>query len=154
MYVTEISTGKIHKAIIELVTDEDYKSILKSTFFFNWKTEKDLSVYKLRINSDKSILGLMSLIYNEPEKRIEIHLLAVSKKNRGKQKQFDRIAGTLIGFACREAKKHYGIDACVSFVPKTNLKKHYIQKYDMSDAGKQVFLAGLPLLRLLNEYVT
>lgn len=99
-----------------------------------------------------NILGLMSLINVKQDKRIEINLLSVSKDNRGNKKQFDRITGTLIAFACKTAIKSYGIDACVSLIPKTTLKQHYLNKYGMLDAGWQVFLAGQAMLNLLNEY--
>lgn len=152
MFIIEQSTGKKHKVIIEPAMSEDYKSITKKRFFFNWKTEKKYEVYKLRRASSDSILGLMSFVNFEEEKRIEIKLLSVSIENRGTNKQYERIAGTLIGFACREAKKCYGINGCVSLVPKTELKAHYIVKYEMMDAGKQIFLEGLPLLKMLNNY--
>jgi hypothetical protein len=152
MFIIERTTGKKHKVIVEPVINEDYKAITKSNYFFDWKTEKKYNVYKLRRRDNDTILGLMSFINYIEEKRIEIKLLAVSKDNRGINKHYERIAGTLIGFACREALKHYGIEACVSLVPKTELKEHYITKYEMLDAGKQIFLEGLPLLKMLNNY--
>lgn len=152
MYITERITGKRHTVVIEPVTNKDYKKITKKKYFFNWKTEKKYDVYKLRRGDDDTILGLISVITEKKEKRIEIKLLAVSKENRGRNKQYERIAGTLMGYVCREAMKFYGIDGCVSLVPKTKLKKYYINQYGMMDAGKQIFLAGLPLLTILNKY--
>ena len=152
MFILEQSTGKKHLVVIEEVTGEDYKKITKPQYFFNWRTEKGNRVYKLRRTNDSKILGLISLIKHEKEPWIRINLLAVSIENRGKMKQYDRIGGTLIGFACREAMRFFGKDACVSLIPKTVLKKHYINKYDMQDAGEQIFLAGLPLLKNLNDY--
>lgn len=148
MYVIEVKNNQKHVVRVEEVDIQDYKRIIKSRYYFNWKTENQ--IYKLILQDD--ILGLMSILNDVNDKRLEINLLAVSKENRGKNKQFDRIAGTLIGFACREAKKHYGIEACVSLVPKTQLKRYYINKYQMADAGRQVFLAGQALLNVLKEY--
>jgi hypothetical protein len=138
--------------VIEAVVNEDYRGITKAKYFFNWKTEKRHRVYKLRRKDSDIILGLLSLVNHPIDKRVEIKLLAVSKENRGRGKQYDRIAGSLIGFACKEAMKHYGSTGCVSLVPKTELKKHYIKAYEMVDAGKQVYLEGLPLLKILNIY--
>ncbi len=152
MFIIEQSTGKKHKVIVEPVISDDYKTITKKRYFFNWKTEKKYEVYKLRRTDSDTILGLISFINYAEEKRIEIKLLGVSIENRGTKKQYERIAGTLIGFACREAMKCYGIEACVSLVPKTEIKAHYIIKYEMMDAGKQIFLEGLPLLKMLNNY--
>jgi hypothetical protein len=136
---------------IELVTDEDYKIIAKAKYFFDWKKEKGKWVYKLRLNDSEEILGLMSLENFEIEDRLQINLLAVSKENRGLKKIYDGIAENLMVFACREAVKLYAENACVSLIPKTELKIHYIQKYGMIDAGRQVFLEGITLYKLLDK---
>ena len=152
MFITECKTGIKHKVVIEPVLDKDYKGITKKRYFFNWKTEKKYDVYKIRRVGNDDILGVMSLMNHAGEKRIEIKLLAVSFENRGNKKQYEGIAGTLIGFACREAVKYYGNEACVSLVPKTEIKEHYISKYGMINAGDQIFLEGLPLLKILKNY--
>ena len=72
----------------------------------------------------------------------------------GKKQAYDRITGTMIAFACREAVKLYEINACVSLIPKTELKRHYLSIYGMSDAGRQLFLEGTSLLNLINKYLT
>jgi hypothetical protein len=150
MYIVDVKNNKKCIVKIEPLDEQDYKHLTKSRYYFNWKTEKENDVYKLVL--EDNILGLMSLVNDKRDKRIEISLLAVSKENRGKNKQFDRITGVLIAFACRTAMMNYGIKACVSLVPKTRLKHHYIDQYQMLDAGWQVFLAGQPLLNILKEY--
>jgi hypothetical protein len=152
MFIIERRTKKRHAIVIEQVKNSDYQIITKGRYFFDWKTEKPNDVYKLRIAGNNDILGLISLIDIKDERRIEINLLAVSRENRGRKKQYDRVCGTLIGFACREAVKQYGINACVSLIPKTKLKKHYISIYGMMDAGRQVFLEGELILNILNTY--
>lgn len=137
--------------LIELVTAADYKIITKTKYFFDWKTEKGNWVYKLRLNDSEEILGLISLENFESEDRIQINLLAVSKENRGAKKIYDGITENLIIFACREAVRLYAENACVSLIPKTELKIHYIKKYGMIDAGKQVFLEGIALYKLLKR---
>lgn len=79
-------------------------------------------------------------------------MLSVSKENRGQNREYERIAGTLIGFACRKALTLFEIDGCVSLVPKTSLKQHYIEQYGMIDAGRQVFHEGDQLLKRLKKY--
>jgi hypothetical protein len=37
-------------------------------------------------------------------------------------------------------------------LPKTRLKPHFITKYGMEDAGRQIFLADMALLKLINDY--
>ena len=137
MYVIERESNLRHSVKLKRLDDDDYKEITKSRFYFNWKTEKGKDVYKLVLDDD--ILGVMSCMHHEDEERIEILLLAVSKENRGKNKKYERIAGNLIGFACREAMKYHGANGCVSLVPKTSLKPHYSAFYGMIDAGWQMF---------------
>jgi hypothetical protein len=153
MHITERITGKKLDVTVELVLKSDYGNITKAKFFFNWATEKQFIVFKLRIVQNKDILALVSINNIPAEKRMEIRLLAVSKVNRGKTKRYERITGTMIGYVCREAVKRYGSDACVSLIPKTELKRHYILAYGMKDAGWQIFLEGMPLLKMINEFI-
>ncbi|MBI2257465.1 MAG: N-acetyltransferase [Flavobacteriia bacterium] len=150
MYIIDVKNNKKCAVKVKQIEEQDYKTLTKSRYYFNWKTEKENDVYKLVL--DENILGLMSLVNDKGDKRIEISLLAVSKENRGKNKRFDRITGILIAFACRTAIKYYGIEACVSLVPKTRLKQYYIDQYQMTDAGWQVFLTGQSMLNILKKY--
>ena len=152
MFIKERSNKKEYEVVIEPVDDSDYKAITKKRYFFNWKTEKENDVFKLRMVGSKDILGLVSILCVSKEERIKINLLAVSKENRGKKKQYERICGCLIAFVSREAVKLYGVNACVSLIPKTKLKEHYITQYGMEDAGKSVYLAGIPIQTILNNY--
>ena len=77
----------------------------------------------------------MGLIDRPEEKRIEIKLLASSVENIGKEKIYEGIADCLIAFACRSGVEKYGVDACISLVPKTELIRHYTEKYHMQHAG-------------------
>ncbi|RZK66568.1 MAG: hypothetical protein EOO85_26675, partial [Pedobacter sp.] len=84
---------------------------------------------------------IQALHMRSSEERIDIALLAVSLENIGKEKKFDRIAGTLIAFACKEAIRNYNWQfPCVSLIPKTEIKTHYIKKYGMLDGGRQLYL--------------
>ncbi|HVA98755.1 MAG TPA: N-acetyltransferase [Bacteroidia bacterium] len=152
MFITELSSEKKHKVVVEPVTKEDYKIITKRRYFFDWKTERQFSVYKLRRSDDDTILGLVSFENYQKEKWIDIRLLSVSFENRGSKKKYDRIAGTLIGYVCREAIKLYANKGCVALVPKGDLGEHYMSQYGMKDAGKRLFLDGEDLLKILNTY--
>jgi len=152
MYVTEIQTGLKHEVSILEAEDKDYKILTKSRFFFNWKDQKTSStVYKL-VKKDDNILGAMALLYIPQENRIEISLLAVSKENKGTGKIYENIAGCLIAYACEQALFSYGELACISLIPKTELKSYYMSKYGMLDAGWQLFVEGKYLLSLIQKY--
>ncbi|OJW00959.1 MAG: hypothetical protein BGO52_05825 [Sphingobacteriales bacterium 44-61] len=147
--------SKIEKrVVIGLAEPDDFKMLTKKRFSFVWKTVKKVAtVYKLQIEGEKDILGVMGLVDWQEEKRIEIKLLASSVENIGKNKIYKNIAGCLIAFACRLAVIRYGIEACVSLVPKTELIEHYMQKYYMQYAGRQLYLDGNNLIKLMEEYL-
>lgn len=150
MYLIETQTKKKRRVFVNFIDEQDFKSISKSNFYFDWKKESEYDIYKLMLEED--ILGLMACYTYKRDERIEIKLLSVSKENIGQNKKYDRITGTLIGFACREAIKLFGINGCVSLVPKTRLKQHYVEQYGMIDAGRHVFLEGEQLLKMVKKY--
>ena len=132
---------KTQKAIIaEIVPLEskDFKLIKKQKqFSFDWELEKPYDLYKLILKEQKEIVGLMSIIDVSKELRLEINLLEISKKNVGKEKQLERIAGCLIAFACELSfSKDY--DGFVSLLPKTKLIEHYKKKYGFRQFGNQL----------------
>lgn len=138
--------------VVETVSKTDLKTITSKTHFFNWKQEKPGTIYKLVIKDNPEILGLVSLVSFDKEQRVEVKLLSVSRQNFGPDKQFERIAGNLFGFAGRLAVKLYGSDAAISLIPKTNLIFHYCKNYGFESAGRSLFLHGKTLWELLNEY--
>jgi hypothetical protein len=141
------------EAIIEPVTASDLKKLTKKDFVFNWKAFAATELWKLRIADSGIILGAMSLTYYPLEYRIEINLITSRSDNVGPNKQYDRIAGCLIGWACRLAVKLYGNLACVSLKPKTRLVRHYQEKYGMLDGGQQLYVDGRPLYNLIQTYI-
>ena len=149
--IIHIDTSALVNIVIERVTIGDYKLLTKERYFFDWKKEKDFDVFKLTIENSDDILGLLSLKNIEQEHRFEIKLLATSIENCGKNKTYEGIAENLIAYACRLAVLFYAENGCVSLLPKTELKQHYIQKYGMLDAGKQLYLEGKSLLNLLEK---
>ena len=152
MVVFERHSGKNIQIDILPVDEQDYRTITKSRFWFNWKEESAHDVFKLRIKGTDTILGLISLKSHNRELRIEIRLLAVSKENRGRNKTYEHIAGNLIAFACLRSIRMFGHWASVSLVPKTRLLQHYIEKYHMHPAGRHLLLDGEDIMKLINRY--
>ncbi|MCO5950712.1 hypothetical protein [Mucilaginibacter flavidus] len=146
---------KEHRLVNVLgVEKNDFNRLTVKRHSFNWKKLKDgFVIYKLSLIGDDDILGVIALKYYPPEERTEIKLLAVSAENKGKNKRYERIAGCLIAFAGREAIRIYGRYPCLSLIPKTELKEHYISKYGMIDGGWQLYLEDAPLFRVINEYL-
>lgn len=152
MNIVEILTGTTYQIEILPVEDIDYKLITKSRYFFNWKEENKYEVYKLVLEGNNDILGMMSLEKIPNEWRIHIRLLTVSKENKGDEKRFEKIAGNLIAFAAKLAVEEYGELACISLKPKTQIAQHYIDKYKMNKTGVTLSLEVPEILDLINEY--
>jgi hypothetical protein len=153
MQVTECASGKKKHVTARALDQGDFKKITKKEFSFDWKVaKKNAEVYKLCLTEDECIIGLVALVDTPTDQRIEVKLLASSLKNVGAEKVYEGIAGCLIAFACREALVRYGDLACVSLLPKTELKQHYMKKYGMLDGGRQVYLEGIELIELIKKY--
>jgi hypothetical protein len=153
MHIFEVGNGVCRKAIITQVEPEDFANLTQERYFFNWRTlRQTATIYKLQIDGHEDILGVMALIDHPAEKRIEIKLLASSIENKGRFKQYDRIIGCLIAYACRLSADKYLEAACVSLVPKTSLINHYKEKYHMIYGGWQLYLVDTLLQKLIKEY--
>ena len=133
MFIKDTATGEALEAVIEPMTNKDFKAIKKRIDRFNkfdWSEYQGEEVYQLRLKREDTILGLICLIDHEDEatNAIEIELLEVSEENIGSEKKLDNIGGCLIAFACRESFKR-GHDGVVFLTPKTQLLRHYPLKY-------------------------
>ena len=95
----------------------------------------------------------MSLLDFNTELWIKINLLQTSEENVGTNKKYDRIAGCLIAYACKQAFLR-GYDGTVALEPKTELKKHYMKKYGMKNAGKHLYTELQNSEHLIREYLT
>ncbi|MGB0879997.1 MAG: N-acetyltransferase [Polaribacter sp.] len=152
MIVIETSTGNKHPVKISLVDNLDYKTLSKERYFFDWKEEQNFEVYKLCIVGSSEILGLISLEKIPSEWRVHIRLLTVSLENQGKKKIYDNIVGNLIAHTAKIAVADYAELACVSLRPKTEIAKHYIDKYNMISTGLTLSIEVPEILNLINLF--
>lgn len=156
MRIRNTQTGEIKKAKVDSLGKGDNNKIKESDQFeFDWKLEKkkDHDVYKIYLLDQKDgILGLLALKDIKKELRIHINLIEISKKNRGKNKKFDRIAGSLIAYACQLSfDKSY--DGFVSLTPKTKLIDHYCKNYGFEQFGRQLGLGYEASIYLIKKYL-
>ena len=152
MKIVEISTGKEYSVEILPVESDEFMSLTKERYFFNWKIEKNKEVYKLQIIGTRDILGLVSLERIPSEWRLHIRLITVSKENKGKGKRYDRIAGNLITHVAKIAILEFGELACVSLSPKSQIAQHYIDKYNMNITGITLSIEVPGILELIKLY--
>ncbi len=85
MKIIDTSTGEKHSVEILPVEIDEFKTLRKDSYFFDWKIEKNQEVYKLQIKGSSDILGLVSIERISQEWRIHIRLLTVSKENKGNE---------------------------------------------------------------------
>lgn len=152
MVVVEVETGQVHKVIIRPVEKSDFKNLTKTRYFFDWKIERSQEIYKIQIEGESDILGLVSLDRIPKEWRIHIRLLTVSVENKGREKKYERIIGNLLTFVSKLAIIDYAEMSCVSLIPKSKIAKHYIEKYDMRITGMTLSLELAEILNLLTVY--
>lgn len=152
MHVILSGTGDFVRVQVLPVEDGDYRRLTKKRFFFDWKAERGYEVYKLVTRGSGNILGLVSIDQIPNEWRIHIRLLAVSRENIGKNKEFHGIAGCLLAFVSKLALRNHGELACVSLKPKTALVKHYMQEFGMNRTGMTLSLEFQGILDLLKKH--
>lgn len=119
-------TGDSFKTQVFELTVKDIKSLKKSAWLFDWKTEatqSDKKVYKLVIIDNPLIIqGLISL--QDRSDHIFMPLIESNKFNRGSKKVYYGVPGNLVAFACKLSfEKGYG--GYVSFESKARLIEHY-----------------------------
>ena len=152
MNIVEVSTGKIYPIEILPIENTEYKLLSKTRYFFDWKKERDQEIYKLVMAGKNDIQGLISVERVPSEWRIHIRLLTVSKENKGKGKNFDKIAGNLITHGAKIAVAEYGELACVSLRPKSSIAQHYIDKFNMNVTGMTLSLEVPEIINLINQF--
>jgi hypothetical protein len=153
MKVIHKESGELLEAVIDTVEEKDWAIILDNDAFqFDWNYEKDQIVYKIRLESEEEILGLISVEDIPKEFRIHIRLIEVNTKDVGRRKRYDYVAGCLFAFVC---EKSFQIDyeGYVSLQPKTELIEHYISKYGFQQFGKNLFVELADSERLINKYL-
>lgn len=152
MYIIHRKTGEKIRAAISKLESKEYAQINRSKRFnFNWNTEKKFDVYKLKAVGIDQILGLISLEDRKTDHALQIRLLASSKENIGEDKQYERIPGCLIAFACKKAFLA-GYEGYVCLKPKTNLEKHYKHFYSLKSTKMFLITEGRNSLELIEKY--
>ncbi len=152
MKIIDLSIGEKYSVDILPVEIDEFKTLRKDRYFFDWKIEKNQEVYKLQIKGSSDILGLISIERIPQEWRIHIRLLTVSKENKGNKKKYDKIAGNLIAYIAKIAIREFGELACISLKPKSQIAQHYIDKYNMNITGMTLSIEVPEIIDLINLY--
>jgi len=152
MIIVESSSG--HELQVEVVPieNDDFTSLNEERYFFDWASEMQNEIFKLRIVGASEILGLVSLERIPSELRVHVSLLTVSKENVGSSKKYKNIAGNLLAHVAKVAVLQDGENACFSLRPKTELVQHYVEEYNMSVTGVTLSMIVPEILELIKRF--
>ncbi|MDZ7878732.1 MAG: hypothetical protein U5L45_13715 [Saprospiraceae bacterium] len=153
MYLIHKTTHEKQLCEIKPISDSLLKRIAKKSFSFDWLELTEYDIFALNLQNEKKIVGLMALKNVPDELRIEIVLLEASKENVGEHKEYERIAGCLIAFACRQSFLK-GYSGFVSLVPKTRLIPHYMNAYGFQQFGRQLASNYPNSQQLIKKYLS
>ncbi len=154
MRVLNKKFNQLEETYIELVEEKDWEPIKKSSEFeFNWIVEKAFSVYKICLRNGDKILGLISFENLPKEARLHIRLIENVNSSKGRNKEYDFIAGCLIAYTCQKAfEKQY--DGFVPLRPKTELADLYKSKYGFMEMEQYLFTELANSEMLIQKYLS
>lgn len=151
-YLEDKLTGERLPAVISRLSTEEAALLdMSNRFDFEWRRQLQFEVYGIRLEGSEEIIGLISLECQPKNLAIEIKLIANAKEHLGSKKRYDRIAGSLIAFACKKSFD-FNFDGYVYLKPKTSIIRHYRQKYGFSDTGNYLFSDTSNSKQIINEY--
>ncbi len=155
MNVIELSSGRKIECVIELAG----KSTLpkkKEGWSFNWSIafmDTWSKVYILKESANTRIHGCLQL--RNIDGMLIMETVELASFNIGLKKEYDKVAGCLIAFACREAIKiKSDYKGYLTFVSKTRLINWYKKKYYATQSiGQRMYIDPLAGEKLINEYL-
>ncbi len=128
--IQEIATGNTFETEMVLVKPEEIKSLNKKEgWLFNWNKEfkePGRLLYKLVLQNDTTIQGLISIEPIPDQLYVEMHLIENAPHNHAGRKQFAGVAANMVAFACKTSFD-LGFDGFVAFTAKTRLINHYVE---------------------------
>jgi hypothetical protein len=157
MYIQELASGDHIDVEVILASLKDMP-MKKDGWNFNWRStirSKGGQTFVLRERFNSSIVhGVLQLkIY---EGMMIMDMIEIAPHNIGsKRKKYDRVAGILIAFACRESfKLDSDYKGFLTFQSKTLLIELYQEKYGARLAlGQRMYIEPEVGLNLINEYL-
>lgn len=157
MYVLDLENNV--RVEVEVVTGRpSLMPLKKDGWNFNWKStikRKNTKTYVLRQKwKPEQVEGVLQL--RESEGMLIMDLVEIAPHNIGiKTKRYDRVAGILIAYACRESfmldNEYKGF---LTFLSKTELVEHYKSRYGARQAlGQRMYIEPEEGMRLISEFL-
>ncbi len=109
--IVERETGRTIQTRYQAVKKSDLVGLKKQGWLFNWNADdlNDTTVYKLLIEDDDSIQGLIALTDFQRSNAVYVNLAESAPHNKGAKKVYEGVGGHLFALAANESvKKGYG----------------------------------------------
>jgi len=157
MHILDIESGQeIQVEIVSGVTRD--MPLKKDGWNFNWRStlrRKGTRTYVLRkYLKPADIEGVVQL--RESEGMLIMDLLEIALHNIGTgKKKYERVAGILIAFACRESfRLENNYKGFLTFYSKSELVELYKEKYGARQAlGQRMYIDPEVGIKLIREYL-
>lgn len=155
MHIKGTKSGKRIKCRIQKLLNS--KQLLKKDGWnFNWRIaikESPNSTFCLIDEENHMVQGAIQIKHQDG--MLIMQLIELAPINIGSKREFEKVAGCLIAFACKEAiKLNNAYKGYVTFESKTNLIGWYKEKYFATQAmGQRMYIDPLSGEKLIKEYL-
>jgi hypothetical protein len=151
----EVTTGKEVVTVYAKVTDKsEITGLQRLGWSFDWvKEAKDCEIYKIMIQGDSKIQGLVALRDDPKQMAVYARLIESAPHNRIPNKQYEGVGGHLTAIAVkRSADLGYG--GYVYFDAKSELVEHYAKVLKATQIGSsaRMFIDEVAAQFILGSY--
>ena len=129
--LVEKSTGKIVDTKYSIANKSELKSLKQKGWNFNWTADdlKDSDIYKLTLENDDTIQGLVAVKDMPNDYAVYLKLAESAPHNIGKNKKYDGVGGHLFAIAAKLSMDS-GYGGFIYFEAKNmDLVKHYRESF-------------------------
>lgn len=135
--LVEKSTGKIVDTKYSIANKSELKSLKQKGWNFNWTADdlKDSDIYKLTLENDDTIQGLVALTDFPRDKAMYINIAESAPHNIGENKKYEGVGGHLFAIAAKESVNR-GYDGYLFLDAKNmDLVNYYHEKFGATLLG-------------------
>ncbi|MDR1939719.1 MAG: hypothetical protein LBQ40_02870 [Clostridiales bacterium] len=147
--VIDRKTGKEIDTKVEKIDIKEFNYKKAGFVSFDWSKEERLGheIYALRLETDKSIQGLVTFHEEAENRTFKVDLAESAIQNRGQDGKLEGVGGNLFAFAGKQSiEKGYNH---IYFASKTNLMEYYGKKFGAEFFGYNE--KGSPLMEVKNN---
>ena len=131
------ATGQTVNTHFEIATKSDLKDLQSKHWNFNWNSSslKNANIYKLMVEGDSKIQGLIAVTDKPEDYALYIDIAESAPHNIGDNKIYEGVGGHLFAIAAIESVKH-GYDGYLFLDAKNvQLVEYYKQKFGATLMG-------------------